>query len=613
MRDSREILNLYLARKKAAGPVMGKMREIRDYYNFVDITLPLPEIDDVSKRPAIANLMIQGIDQNAERIASLLPDIVYPSQKPGQKKADEYASIRRRANLGWWEMNALDVKMARRGRHLIAYAHSPALVMPDFDRGIPRWEPRNPLMTYPAPTIDPDDVEVPDCIFCYSKTLAYLESRYPDAIARLARGDNPEPDDKYECLQYVDAFELSTFILGKAQRTDDGYDWEFRGSEIEPLFRIPNRAGICPAVVAGRVTLDARKGQFDDMVGMFEAQARLTALEIIAVERGVLPSMWAISRPNETANVTVVANPKDGTIGQIKGGDLRDFPVQPGFMTNTTIDRLERAQRLAGGIPAEFGGESASNIRTGRRGESVLANVIDFPIAAAQRMFARSLQAENIRAIATAKGWFGNIPRNFWVSWKGAKGAVTYTPNVHFETDEHQVVYSMPGSDQNGLMILTGQAVGTGTMSKQRAMELNPLIDDVEREKDRMQAEAIDDAVLAGLQSQAANPDSPIPITDLARIKQLVKQDKMDLADAIAQVQLEAQERQAEITAEGAPDTALPGSPESMPGITAEGQGAQVPTTAAPEAPSAQGLSQLLFSLRSAQRQTPQEQAPVGV
>ncbi|NCV60837.1 MAG: hypothetical protein EBW52_05455, partial [Betaproteobacteria bacterium] len=43
--------------------------------------------------------------------------------------------------------------------------------------------------------------------------------------------------------------------------------------------------------------------------------------------------------------------------------------INPGYKTDTALDRLERQERLEGSIPAEFGGESASNIRTGRRGE----------------------------------------------------------------------------------------------------------------------------------------------------------------------------------------------------------------------------------------------------
>ena len=74
------------------------------------------------------------------------------------------------------------------------------------------------------------------------------------------------------------------------------------------------------------------------------------------------------------------ANGLTGEVGGLKGGTLRDSVVNPGFMTNPTIDRLERAQRLTAGIPAEFGGESGSNIRTGRRGEAVLSAVVDFPV-----------------------------------------------------------------------------------------------------------------------------------------------------------------------------------------------------------------------------------------
>ena len=49
-----------------------------------------------------------------------------------------------------------DAGVRRRARHLVGYGSTPVLIRPGKD-GIPRWEVRDPLTTYPAPS-DPDGV-----------------------------------------------------------------------------------------------------------------------------------------------------------------------------------------------------------------------------------------------------------------------------------------------------------------------------------------------------------------------------------------------------------------------------------------------------------------------
>ena len=105
----------------------------------------------------------------------------------------------------------------------------------------------------------------------------------------------------------------------------------------------------------------------------------------------------------------------------MRGGDLRDMQMQPGYMTNPAIDRLERAQRLTAGIPPEFGGESTTNIRTGRRGDAVLSAVVDFPVQEAQRIMARSLQEENELAVTMSKKYAGNKGKIFLCHQQNAK------------------------------------------------------------------------------------------------------------------------------------------------------------------------------------------------
>ena len=301
----------------------------------------------------------------------------------------------------------------------------------------------------------------------------------------------------------------------------------------------------------------------------------------------MFPVTWLVGGPGETPQIVNPADGLTGEVGVIRGGELRDMQMQPGYMTNPAIDRLERAQRLTAGIPPEFGGESTTNIRTGRRGDAVLSAVVDFPVQEAQRILARSLQEENKLAVTMAKTYAGNKGKSFYVTTKNAKGRVDYTPNTNFESNDNVVLYSQAGADINNLVIGGGQRVGMGTMSKRSFMSIDPLIEDPEFEHDAVVAEQLEQALLASIQQQAS--EGVIPPNDLARIMELVANNDYELAEAVDKVQKEAQERQATMVEATAA--------EAQPGLALPGMGAEAMVEAGAVAEEEVDLGQLLGAL----------------
>lgn len=595
-----EICTAYKQRCDLAGPMLAQLREVREVYNG-DLAIPLPEMDRTEKA-AIPNLLQQGIDQTGMRIASTMPMVWYPPVEPGNRASENRASVRRKATLGWWQENRLPLKMRRRARYLIGYASSPVVLRPNKKTGIARWELRDPLSCFPAPCDDPDEITPADTIFGYTRSLHWLKERFADQMHLLYKGDDPKPNDAFDVIEYMDGNESVLVVSGKHKPYTWARDEPLPGAGAVELLRVPNRIGMNPAVVPGRITLDRPLGQFSGMVGMYQASAKLMALDLIAVEKGVFPDIYLEGRQNEIPDF--IAGPYDGRSGMVnivKGGQIRETSVQAGFQTAPTMDRLERAQRLSGGVPAEFGGESPGNVRTGKRGDAVLSAVIDFPIQEAQEILAWSLAEENKRAVAIVKEYFP-ARKSFYVTSKGATGKVDYTPAKDFESDDNIVTYSQAGADANSLVIGAGQRVGMGTMSKRTFQEIDPLVADPELEHDRVISESLEQALLQSVQQQAAA--GSIPPADIARIAELVLTDNLELAEAIQQVQKEAQERQSTTVA---PVEA--GAPEAMPGLAEPGVGAEagVEAIGPPEA-SASNLAAIFQTLRSPQRQLPSEQ-----
>ena len=141
--------------------------------------------------------------------------------------------------------------------------------------------------------------------------------------------------------------------------------------------RVANRAGVCNLVVPGRIVLDKPIGQFDAMLHLFQGQAKMAAYEQISIDRSIFPTLYVQSHPNAPTRPRIIrdADGRQGVIGLIENGIVQPITLNPGAQVPTAIDRLERAARLAANISPELGGESPTNVRTARRGASVLGSL----------------------------------------------------------------------------------------------------------------------------------------------------------------------------------------------------------------------------------------------
>lgn len=554
MRSADEILHLFTERRRYYQPIHAAMREIEMIYDG-DATVALPDMgrDEGSSVP---NLLAQGVDQMAGRISSVIPEVTFTSQRPGIRTSDRRANTAANVVTGWWEEDLLPLKGKQRARHLIALGSTPAVVRYCPKRRKPTWDIRKPQETFASLDTIPGTVQPTDVIFGYQRSIAWLRSKGYHVPVWEITGRNDLPGDTLmTLLEYHDEDGMRLCLAGHADPSAYLAGW----AKPDPLANLMRavvletaETGVMAASAPTRLTLSRQGGQFDTMTGMYYTQAKLMALEVLAVEKGVFPDTYLESRPGETARF--IDGPYDGRTGQVNivaGGQIREMANAPGYMTPQTIDRLERNQRVTAGIPAEFGGESGSNIRTGRRGDAVLSAVIDYPVAEAQEVLAYGLVAENKAAIALAKKYDEGETRHIYVGVGNRRRAVTYVAEDVFTVDDHMVSYPVVGTDMNSLIVGLGQRVGMGIMSKQTAAELDPFIADAEAEHDRITAETLETALLAGIQQRAAAPPEAggIPPMILAKVMTLVKNDKMELAEAMTKVTEDAMKAQAEAQA----------------------------------------------------------------
>lgn len=591
-RSIAEIVALYHERRKKQGLVNARRLDVREQYNG-DVVIPLPELDKTEKN-AVANLLAQGLDNMGMRINSTTPDSFFPPIRPGFKEHEQNALDRRKCVIGWADMNRLPIKDGRKARHYLGYGAAATVLWPDFKRNIPRYELRDPLMTYPAPCSDPDDMTPDDVIFTYHQSGRWLKDNYPDAWNTISRrrGSYENPDELFEIIEYIDAEDIVLGILGTKKSY---YDSTINGAEVSELVRTPNRAEVCTAVVPGRITLDRPMGLYDGMLGMHLQQSMLQALSVIATKKGIFKDEWIIARQGEIPKIVQMADGLAGDIGIIQGGDIKEMTLDPSYMAPQMIRELERMQRQEAGIPAQTTGEGPTNSRTGRSSDAILAATVDFVVQEAQKVLAYARQEENKRAIAVDKAYWKK-PKSFYIPWNGKSERLDYTPDSLWVTDEHRVAYSFAGVDENGMTIEVMQLVGGGLISKQEARRLHPRVANAQEMDHQVIKESLEQALLASLQNQAAQPGANV--ADYAQIINYVTQKNMTLTEAILKVHEEAQQRQAQVDAQGQPDVVPPGSPAAQPGLAAPGQGAEAASIQPPTS-GAQNLSELLGALGS--------------
>lgn len=496
-----DIRSLYLDRKRDLDELHATAEEVSAIYRG-KIEFPLPQLD-AAERPIVANLLMTGVDQYGSRTASLLPEVyapVYRSEttKGAEKRAQDRADTRREVWRAAWDNNRLHLAMQKRARYYYAYAKSPIMVRPNPVSREPRWRVLHPFTVFPS-EMDVGEIVPQNTIVASTHTLGWLKRNYPDAYARINR--HPNPDEEYVCLEWIDADEYVYAVVG-ADHMPSSNAWGAPttqpSGEIILLDSVQNRANRPWVVYPARTSLEDPQGQFDGVTGIYYWWSQLMALTVLGVKRGIWPEQWLTG---DDAEIITEADPLRGITGRVRGGTLQQFAIDPQYAQGQFIDRLERNMRLEGGVPPELGGEAASNIRTGRRGDQVLSNAIDFHIQQAHQMFEASLEEECALYAEIDKAYF---PSRKTVFVSMTRGEIEYVPRETWETSKAVVRYSQAGLDIAQLTVSAGQRIGMGTMSKRSFQEIDPLIRDAEKEEERVITEQLEQAGLTAIQQRAS-------------------------------------------------------------------------------------------------------------
>jgi hypothetical protein len=570
-----EIVGIVKHRQDAQSPLIQRMLDVRDRYNG-DYVIPLPSMEGEPVLPPLTPALIaENIDAVAQRAASVMPFIGCPAIDPSKERgvrSREYADIRRRALAATWYQSKYKIKIRRAYRHLAGYATSCLVVSPDFDKGLPRIDVRDPLGVFPEPKAYEDYDPPLNCAFIHGKSGTWLRNHYP--ASRMENGGPVQPDERssqelWDVVEWVDAEHMVIGIMGP-RYNHHRQAHSTHSAQLE-LSRSANRAGIPCVITPGRVTLDKIASSISNVIGIVDLMSKMMALEIMATEKAIFPDRYIIGRSGQVPMI-VGGEWKDGREGQVnilldaeQIGELRSSPDPT---TNIAIDRLERNARISTGTVPQIGGETYGALRTGRGIDALMGAALDPRIQEMQEIMEAHLPHLNESIFATYQGYFGGKKFSMYTGYAGDFGQVVFTPNDHFETYDNVVSHSIPGADIQGTTIQLGQLLGMKGISLRTFRTKHPFIDDAEMEGRRVDEEQLEEAVMASIQQQALS--GQLPVVYVAKIEKHRKKG-LDIFRAIEKADEEIRQEQAAVApppGEGqviAPEQALglAGGPEA--------------------------------------------------
>jgi hypothetical protein len=521
----------------AQGPMMQKMRDILIRYDG-DWVIPMVDVKNEPKMPQLTPALVgEAIDQLALRAASTRPDITSPAIDPkrtGGRRSADYARIRARAIEATLEKSRWGLGRRRYYRHLTAYHTAAAVCLPDTKLKMPVIEVRDPMSAFCEPQAN-ESLRDPNYVAFVSRWSAkHLRTYFPKSRQELG-GPVCDRDvtAMWTVVEWYDHEDIVWGLMGPVDpysqsaitnlygisvaAVSNGADYS-SGPTCE-LERLPNRAGVLPAVMPRNVSLAGIASRIGSLLGNVDLQARMMALAVVGQEKAVFPDAYVIGRGGAEPVLTN-GTWKDGRTGEVnfiqdaeQVGVLRQT-VDP--MTGQMLDRLERNFRTSTSLIPQMGGET-----------------------------------------------YGAMLFRSYCGYGRSRTAVVFTPDEHFETFDTGLSYIIPGTDTTQLTQILGSMYGAGAISLRTFQENHPYVNDSDGETAQIREEALETAAMGALSQQLMQGALPPQVAVLI-IKHLRK--GSDIFDALDKANKELQATQA--TPAGPAPEGMVAPPETMPGLT---------------------------------------------
>lgn len=505
-------------------------------------------------KPIIANFIDTTARDIAEMVAPL-PTITAMGDSYVDERSRSKAEKRTRICNYYASASKLSTKMFSGADQYLTYGFLPFRVEPNFDDNRPHIHVDDPVGAYP---------EFDRWGRCtayarrWKQQASELAAMYPEYADKLLRkgafpGDARKSDVQLEVVKWYDADRCILFIPERGNLVLDQY--------ANPISRVP-------VVIAQRPSLDGEPhGQFDDVLWVFAAKAKLALLNLEAVQDSVEAPLAV---PMDVQNVPIGGK---SIMRSNAPEQIRRVPLQlpPAAFNETQF--LESEMRIGSRYPEARSGNIDASIVTGR-GVQALMGGFDTQIKTAQAILGESIADIMSIALEMDEVVWGDTTKKVTGLNGGTPFEITYTPsrdiNKHYVVDVEYGV--MSGLDPNRALVWGLQARGDKLISRSFLRRNLPVAMNVAEEERIIDIEEMRDALKMSVQSYAqALPaiaqQGGDPSSILTAISSIIQQRRSGTAieDAISAA-FEQGESENETSSGAAPGSEQPESPFGAPG-----------------------------------------------
>ena len=446
----------------------------------------------------VPNLMSTGLEhlsQKIGRIPNLKIDV--PNDRDSQRSKQKAEKIAR-IITAYDDNQRLDIQMPQVGRWLPGYGFAVWVIRERKDSsGVPYpcAELRDPYNCFPGyygADQKPVDLSIVRRVPKYA-----LENVYPDfkdVINRDAKHEGLNIGGGY-ASPYTDSYSGSWAnsngqgdLVAEYYNDEGTYVYHMASGTV--LDFVPNPLSSGPAfVVAKKFSFDQLEGQYDQIIGLMAAMAKMNVMSIIAMEDAVFTET-NISGELES--------------GQYRKGRFAVNYLAPGTQVSKPasnvpyqifqqIDRIERQLRVGGAYPVTDDAQSPLSFATGRGLEELGASM-SLMIREYHTVMADAIEQTDAKRLEWDSVMYGGKPKPLSGYMDNKFYAEKYDPekDIGFNYKTRRVYGAMAGYDEPQKIVTGLQLLQAGIIDTQTLQENLDGLDNIVRVNERITREKAD-------------------------------------------------------------------------------------------------------------------------
>ena len=458
------------------------------------------------------NLMLSALDRLAQKIGKTPSlDVQITNARDSSRNKAKKEKIERIVT-SYDNMQKLDLQMPQVARWLPGYGFCVWVITSKKDANgniYPCAELRNPYDCYPGylgNMQEPQELAIvqtvplkellqmyPELKGWYNDTKENDRQNQPAALYGLGNNDaswSNSSDDGDVIVEYMNP--EGTYVIHPASKKIVDF--------------IPNVLKSGPAfVVAKRFSFDKLQGQFDQVVGLMAAMAKINILSVIAMEDAVF---------TETNIVGEIESGKyrkgRHSINYLAPGSQVVKPVTNlPYQLFESVGRLERQLRVVAGYPVQDDAISPNSFVTGR-GLEELESGVGAMVTEYHTILEYALQEVDSKRLELDEILLGNKRKPMTGTYKGSSFAEFYTPEKDIDTNYNtKRKYGAMASFDAPNKIITGlQLLQAGIIDKETMQQEMDGLDNIVQINERITKQKTEEILFQMLLQQSQQGDT---------------------------------------------------------------------------------------------------------